>query len=313
MHKKRSREGKAGGSKSNTKGLDLRVIESLLDQLGGRSQTDPLETAQDLIYDAWEARDRRKRSALAKRALKLSPLCADAYALLAREAAQDADEAIDYYRKAVAAGEKAVGKACFRDDVGHFWGILETRPYMRACQGLAQSLWDKGLRDEAVAHYRDMLRLNPNDNQGIRYQLLDCLLFLGRDDEAADLITTYNGDGSGAWSWSRALLAFRRAGDCAESRNALLQARGGNKYVAPLLLGDKKMPRRLPAYISWGDRNEAVAYVHGAAPAWAAASGALVWLRASDAATKRVPFHSALMPAAFIIGHHFSISALWWA
>jgi tetratricopeptide (TPR) repeat protein len=139
-----------------------------------------------------------------------------------------------------------------------------------------------GQRAEAVAHYQDMLRLNPNDNQGIRYLLLDGLLFLGRDDEAVGLIQTYEEDGSAAWSWSRALLAFRRVGDCAQARDALSHARNANKHVASLLLGNKKMPRRLPDYISWGGKDEAIAYVHGAAAAWAAASGALEWLRANQ-------------------------------
>jgi hypothetical protein len=65
-----------------------------------------------------------------------------------------------------------------------------------------------------------MLSFNPNDNQGIRYLLLDCLLFLGSLDDAADLISKYDEDGSAAWSWSRALLAFRRRGDCAEARES---------------------------------------------------------------------------------------------
>lgn len=262
----------------------LAQLGSLLDQSDDRMHADPLDAAQDLIYDAWEASDSRKRVALAKQALALSPLCADAYALLAQESARSPEEALDYYRQGVMAGEKALGEACFRDDVGHFWGILETRPYMRARQGLAQTLWDMGRRDEAVAHYQDMLRLNPNDNQGIRYLLLDCLLFLGCDGAAADLIKTYKEEGSAAWRWSRALLAFRRSGDCAASRKALSHARAANKHVAELLSGDKKMPRRLPDYITWGGKDEAVAYVHGAAPAWAAASGALAWLTAMTVA-----------------------------
>ena len=130
-----------------------------------------------------------------------------------------------------------------------------------------------------MTHYRDMLRLNPNDNQGIRYLLLDCLLILGRDDDAAKLVKRYRDDGSAAWSWSRALLTFRRSGDCPESRSVLSQAIGDNTHVAALLLGDKKMPRQLPAYIGMGDENEAVAYVHGAAAAWATTSGALAWLK----------------------------------
>jgi tetratricopeptide (TPR) repeat protein len=147
-----------------------------------------------------------------------------------------------------------------------------------ARQALALALWEKGLPDEAVTHYRDMLRLNPNDNQGIRYLLLDGLLILGRNDDAAALIDRYKEDGMAAWSWSRALLEFRRSGDGPKSRRALSRAKKENPHVVPLLLGKKKMPRRLPAYVGIGDQNEAVAYVHGAAAAWTATPDALAWL-----------------------------------
>jgi len=273
------RSKKKAGKFASSQLPDLQTIESLLAVLGGRREDDAIDAAQEIIYDAWATGDRRKRVALAKKALKLSPLCADAYVLLAQETTRHLDETIDLYRQGVAAGEKALGKTCFRNDVGHFWSILETRPYMRARRGLAQALWDKGLRDDAVAHFRDMLRLNPNDNQGIRYLLIDCLLTLGCDDEAAALIKRYDEDGAAAWSWSRALLAFRRAGDRPQSRDALSQAMSDNKYIAPLLLGDRKMPRQLPDYISCGGKDEAVAYVYGAAGAWTVAAGALTWLR----------------------------------
>jgi tetratricopeptide (TPR) repeat protein len=269
----------AGGSASNNL-LGPQMISSLLTRLDGGLHGTAVEAAQEVIYDAWDASDRKRRIVLAKKALQISPLCADAYVLLAQETARDADQAIEFYRQGVEAGEKALGKAAFRNDVGHFWGLLETRPYMRARQGLAQTLWDKGLRDEAAAHYEDMLRLNPNDNQGIRYLLLDCFFILGRDDEAGKLIKRYKEDGSAAWSWSRALLAFRRSGDRSESRSALSQAVADNAHVAALLLGDKKMPRQLPTYMGMGDKNEAVAYVHGAAATWAATPGALAWIRA---------------------------------
>jgi hypothetical protein len=85
------------------------------------------------------------------------------------------------YEQGVAAGERALGQEAFQRDAGHFWGILETRPYMRARLGLARSLWTAGRRDEAVRHLQDMLRLNPNDNQGVRYTLAGFLLFLDRD------------------------------------------------------------------------------------------------------------------------------------
>jgi hypothetical protein len=97
----------------------------------------PLEKAQDLVYEALETESARKRIQLAKRALKTSGDCADAYVLLAEEDAGNLEEARELYQKGVEAGERALGRETFEEDAGYFWGILETRPYMRARQGLA--------------------------------------------------------------------------------------------------------------------------------------------------------------------------------
>ena len=106
------------------------------------------------------------------RRFHLSPDCADAYVLLA-EQARNRKEALELFEQGVAAGERALGPQMFRDEVGNFWGILETRPYMRARLGLAECLWTSGRRDESVVHLQDMLRLNPGDNQGLRLILVN--------------------------------------------------------------------------------------------------------------------------------------------
>lgn len=259
----------------------LQAFQGMLEQMGAFDEPDvddALTAAQELIYKAWDARDRRRRVTLAKEALQLSPDCADAYLLLAEEAKQP-NEAIVLYRKAVEAGERALGAAVFKELTGEFWGFVETRPYMRARHLLALALWDEGEKEEAVGHYQDMLRLNPNDNQGIRYLLISALLALGRDDQATALLRDYAEDGSAEWAWSAALLEFRRQGDCEASRKALLGALEGNRHVPAYLFGDRKLPRQLPEFISPGKPDEAVAYVHGAAEAWSVANGALDWAR----------------------------------
>ncbi|HWE05672.1 MAG TPA: tetratricopeptide repeat protein [Rhizomicrobium sp.] len=269
---------KATRSRSGTIS-DRSAIESLVGPLVALEHSGPLEQAQDIMWDAFDAPDRRQRVALAKKALKLSPLCADAYVVLAQETAENVTEALEFYRNGVEAGEKALGKAAFRDNVGHFWGILETRPYMRARRGLAQSLWEGAAREEAVAHFQDLLRLNPGDNQGIRYILLDCLLTMGRDDEAGKLLRRYKNDGAAAWQWSQALATFRREGDSPQSRKALALAVRSNGHVSSYLLENRKLPRGLPDLISTGGEDEAIAYVANATPAWRAAPGALAWVK----------------------------------
>ncbi len=72
----------------------------------------------------------------------ISPLCADAYNLLADEAATPA-EARDLYLRGLEAGELALGPEDFEEYGGQFWGFLETRPYMRARHGLALALQER--------------------------------------------------------------------------------------------------------------------------------------------------------------------------
>jgi len=50
---------------------------------------------------------------------------------------------------------------------------------------LAEVLWHPGEREVVIAHLQDMLRLNPGDNQGLRYTLASWLLTVG-DDTALD-------------------------------------------------------------------------------------------------------------------------------
>jgi tetratricopeptide (TPR) repeat protein len=256
------------------------IIALLSGQLAdGLEPESPLEAAQDLMFDAWETRSAKTRIAMAREALEISPLCAEAYALLAREAAKTDEEKISLCRQAVAAGEEALGKQTFKQDAGMFWGLIETRPYMRALHALAEILWDNSAHEEAIAKMQEMLHLNPNDNQGVRYELLDHLIERGRDGEADSLIKRYKDDSWAGWAYGRALLQFRKSGDTAKSRSLLQKAFECNPYVAEFLTGAKPMPRKLPDFYSGGDVNEAVIYALSGKAVWAASEGATEWLK----------------------------------
>ncbi len=247
---------------------------------GKRGKELDLQDAQDLIYDAWETSDPRERVRLANEALIHSPDCADAYVIFAEEIPATLEEKREIYTAGVEAGQRAVGERAFEDDVGHFWGLLETRPYMRARAGLAACLWQLGKRDEAEAHYRDMLRLNPNDNQGIRYTLLGCLLEMGSDADAAELLDDpgYADDATATWPYNRALLTYRRTGASEQAKVQLSEARTTNPHVPSYLLGRKGLPEELPDRVGFGDESEAIAYAADNLEAWRSTPGALEWL-----------------------------------
>ena len=98
---------------------DRRAMERFIADLAGQPRNESLAKAQELMYDAWDQGSVRARIALAHKALAISPLCADAYNLLAEEAAS-AREAHDLYAKAVEAGTLALGPEGFEDYAGRF-------------------------------------------------------------------------------------------------------------------------------------------------------------------------------------------------
>jgi len=233
--------------------------------------------AQNIMYDAWEAGSKRARIALARDALAVSDLCADAYVLLADEAAKNIIETRSYLEQAVAAGEQAVGTHSFEHDVGRFWGLLETRPYMRARADLAQCLWDLGERENAARHMLDLLRLNPNDNQGLRYILMSWLLALDDREGLEKILTDY--PEVSAWaSYSQALLLFKHHGPARAAAKALKEAVETNAHVVDFLLRTKRIPATLPEYYSPGSKEEAVFYINDNRENWAATKGALQWM-----------------------------------
>lgn len=149
---------------------------------------------------------------------------------------------------------------------------------MRARLGLANMLFRMNRQDEALAHYRDMLRLNPGDNQGVRDLILDLLMQLQRDDEARELLEQYKDDWTAVWLYSRALLLFREGGASAHANKALAEAFEENPFVPDYVTGKKRVPNRLPEMVGWGEESEAIAYASDHLNYWRITPGAVEWL-----------------------------------
>jgi len=236
----------------------------------------PLEQAQDKMYEAFAAEGER-RVELAREALAISPDCADTYVLLAEEVGETEEETKDFFEKGMQAGERALGKGFFEENAGHFWGILETRPYMRARAGLAQALAAMGEGRQAIEHYRELLRLNPNDNQGNRFELARLLLKEGADEELGKLLDQYKDDATAGWLYTRALWLFRKEGPTRPASDALVKAFKRNPFVPLFLLAMEEMPDEPPDYIETGGETEAIEYVGMSGLAWVDTEGAIQW------------------------------------
>ncbi len=177
----------------------------------------------------------------------------------------------------------------FEEYEGHFWGFLETRPYMRARHGLALALLELG-GEEAGGALPRHAEATPGDNQGIRYLLLGFLL--RRDDAAAvkELLAAYEDEWSVYWLYTRALVAFRE-GHAAEQKAARVvqDAWSANQRVPAILAGAEPPATSESGYITMGGADEATEYVRDCGPAWRQTPGAVAWLNKLVAALPRKP------------------------
>lgn len=237
----------------------------------------PREQAQQIAFDAMEARSERQARKLARQALGLDPDCVDAIALLADLDARSPDEMIAGLEKAVKAGERSLGPGFFAENKGGFWGLIETRPYMCARIDLAQLLLSIGRTEEAIHHFEGLLELNPKDNQGVRDVLLGCYLSRGNLAGAQRLLCDYREDTTAIFAWGRTLERFL-SGDLPGAQRALRKARRENHFVEQYLTFQHPLPTDMPDTYGLGSAEEAVVCLAYLSGAWADHPLATSWL-----------------------------------
>jgi tetratricopeptide (TPR) repeat protein len=160
---------------------------------------------------------------------------------------------------------------------------------MRARQQLGLTLMELDEFEQAAGHFNELLRLNPNDNQGNRYHLAQCLLNGNQLDLLDALLnrSPHKDDFTAEWAFTRALLEYRRNGDSPGVRRQLDEVQKRNRFVVPLLTGRAQMPPVSPSSFSPGGEDEAVVCVNQIAEGWHETSGAIEWLQSTAAKVQR--------------------------
>jgi tetratricopeptide (TPR) repeat protein len=249
------------------------------------------DEAQELAFEAMEAATDAQARKLARRALAKDPDCVDALVVLAEIESVSPKQMIEALQKAVAAGERSLGAEFIAENKGHFWLLIETRPYMRALEQLARELRGAGLNLEAIHCYEKILALNPNDNQGVRDPLLGLYLATDNLEAARRLLKDYEEDAMANFAWGRVLERYLSC-DLPGAAAMLKKARKGNRFVELYLSGQKGLPKQMPEMYSPGSDEEAVILLDNMSFAWREHKEAVFWLMEQlmkDKGTKKIP------------------------
>jgi len=240
----------------------------------------PSEQAQEWAFRAFEASDGDLALEMVDKALELDPHCVDAQVIKAFLTAEDMGDLIPLLEHAATCGEEDLGEEFFAEFMGGFWPMVEARPYMRCIKQLAEVLWNAGRRLDAVAHYENLLDLDPDDHMGNGALLLGNYLAMGEVQRAWDLLEELDDEAAAVYNWSWVLL-FLMVGDATGARSAVDHALDMNSYVVPLLIGmghEEDQDPVVEPTVTTGSQEEARLCVQILGEAWASRPGAQWWL-----------------------------------
>ncbi|KTD83269.1 SEC-C metal-binding domain-containing protein [Paenibacillus etheri] len=237
----------------------------------------PKDQERALLQKAFETNSSKRRIQLAEAALEVYPNSPDAYLILAEEAENETD-ARAFLKAGMEAGERELGETFFAKHKGYFWGLHETRPYIRICKSYADSCWFGGNAEEAAKTLEHILTLNPDDNTGARYLLTAAYLYSNKLDETEQVLAKFGDDAAATVAYDRMVLEYKKNGVTSQLKMLYRVARNVNKHVPDYLLGIKRLPHNLPDFVGMGDANEAIEYVIVHSRLWTSLPDLLKWM-----------------------------------
>lgn len=259
--------------------LEIELL-ALLDEVAAQTKPGPppLEM-EERYWQAHELPDGEARSEALQNLVADYPGHVAAWLELTDHLVMSPHQRVEVLRRLVEIGRRGLDPAYFELPNAPFWMDMDSRPYMRARFAYGDALIRLDRVEDGLAEWLELLRLNPNDNQGIRYEVLPMLLQLDRRQEAAALFERYNeADFSAVFAWCRVLDRWLD-GNFEDATAALETAREQNPHIEAYLLGKRRPPKRMPVMYSPGSIEEAKSFAERLLSAWKAWPKARAWLR----------------------------------
>ena len=165
------------------------------------------------------------------------------------------------------------------DDVKLLWVVEENRPALRSLARLSTLYYRQGNLDQLSQINEFVLKLNPDDNHGLRMEQMNLLLRQGDNQKALELANTYLDDLHPETLYGR-VLALVRLGQMAEASQAAQHAiKRLPKIVRYLTHKRVKKPKLDYSSITYGGDDQAWIYRNDMREEWATTPGIFDWLK----------------------------------
>lgn len=220
------------------------------------------EQSDDLLFEAYDEPIKSRAIKLAKQALEINPNNIDAENFITKFETNTIKKLGRYKETLDKEQSKLEKEGLFnKENIGIFWGLIETRPYMRTKHSYMLTLMDLGRYTEAIKQGEELLKLCESDNQGIRYLIIGLYVVLERFEECEKIYNKYSDD-STFMLFPLAVMYYKK-GDYRKCKKVLKKIQENNEYLLDYLIGIKKFSKakiediEVNGTYSWGSEAEA--------------------------------------------------------
>lgn len=159
------------------------------------------------------------------------------------------------------------------------WAVPDNRPPLRLLFRLFLFREEGGYEHQAAAILETLLRLNPDDNHGLRAELMNHYLRRGEDENALELSARFPGDALADLAYGE-VLALYRLGRRENAARALSEAVCRLPRIPHYLTRKRvRQPPLSPTGVSAGGDDQAWLYREAMRDVWEAEPGVLAWLK----------------------------------
>lgn len=220
------------------------------------------EKSDDLLFEAYDEPVKSKAIKLARQALEIKPDNIDAENFITKFETNTIKK-LEKYKNTLDKEQAKLEKDDMfnKENIGIFWGLIETRPYMRTKHCYMLTLMELGRYNEAIKQGEELLELCQSDNQGVRYLMLGLYAVLEKFEECERLYKKYLDDST--FMLFPLSIMYYKKGNYKKSKKILKMIQENNEYILEYL---KQKIRFTKAKIdniedegtySWGSESEA--------------------------------------------------------